>query len=64
MKKKTESQIKSDKKGAERIKQYENRNKKEENVEDNSGKRSIKCFQKKEPGEWEEITYYYDEKEK
>ena len=62
-KKKTESQIASDKKGAERINQYENRNKKDDVIEDDSKKRPIKCFQKKEPGEWEEIIYYYEKKE-
>jgi hypothetical protein len=68
-KKKTDSQIESNKKGKERIRQYEERQSGKvetptEKTTDDEEERCIICWQRIMPGEWEEIKYIYKRKKK
>ena len=62
-KQKTENQKERDKKGADRIKKFEDKQVVETPVEENEEDFMI-VYQKKEPGEWEQIKIPYKRKKK
>jgi len=63
MRRKTDKQKEADKKGKERIKQYEgrkeNKENKEEKQDEDDGMRTITCYQKIGDDDWEPIEYTY-----